>query len=71
MILLVIGALAKDLLSFNLSASVSSSPRSFTNPPNGSQFIDQIVSPIFLPQALGGRPNPNSSTFIPDFLAAK
>jgi hypothetical protein len=30
-----------------------------------------MVSPIFLPHALGGNPNPNSSTFTPKNFAVR
>src|SRR5258708_2608164 len=68
------------LLSFILEKSLtlpifpppaSSSPYNLTNPPMGNKFNEYIVSPIFLPNTLGGNPNPNSSTLIPNFFATK
>ena len=53
------------------SSSETSSPDIRTNPPIGNQLIDKITPPIFLPQILGGKPNPNSSTPIPSIFATK
>src|SRR5258706_1504470 len=57
--------------SCKLPPPASSSPYNLTKPPIGKRLIEYSVSPNFLPQTFGGNPNPNSSTFTPNFLATK
>ena len=49
----------------------SSSPAILVNPPRGMAFSEYSVSPRFTDSNLGGKPRPNSSTFIPKALAVE
>src|SRR3989338_2267088 len=53
------------------SALCPSSPVSLTKAPRGRRFKEYRVSPILFPKSLGGKPMPNSSTFTPNFFAAR